>query len=186
MRNLLGFAIGLGLLSINLQAATVAFTTSTVGVNGTGDTVFRYLYDLTGVSLQQHQEVDIRFDPGVYGILTNGVAPAGFSLALFQPNNPAGAFGDYSVLAVVPNPNVGGIFSVDFTLKPGHSAGPQPFLINQYQNDDNTFIATIASGVTTPAGGNPVPEPSTWMPAVAGLLLFTGIARSARRQRYLG
>jgi hypothetical protein len=137
---------------------------------------------MTGVPLQQHQEIDVRFDPGVYGTLTNGVAPAGFSLALFQPNNPIGAFGDYSVLAVVPNPNTAGIFSVDFTLKPGKSAGSQPFFINQYMDDNNTFAGTIASGVTTPAGGN-VPEPATYLLAMAGLL-FTGVAGSLRRRRF--
>src|SRR3954466_3974828 len=61
MRNLLRIAIGVGLFSISLQAATIGFSVSSLGVNGSGQPVFRYLYDLTALSLQVNQEVDIRF-----------------------------------------------------------------------------------------------------------------------------
>src|ERR1700730_12481356 len=101
-----------GLLSVNLSAATIDFSVSTVGVNPSGETLYRYLYSLAGVSLLNNQEVDIRFGPVLYGTLSNGVAPAGFNLQLLQPNNPPGASGDYSVLALLNNPPVSGVFSV--------------------------------------------------------------------------
>src|SRR5207248_993965 len=111
MRNLLRFAIGVGLFSISLQAATVGFTVSSLGGSS-----FRYTYDFTSLSLQANQEVDIRFSPTLYSTLTNGVAGSGFSLAVFQPNNPPGSFGDYAALALINNPSLTGPFRVDFTF----------------------------------------------------------------------
>src|SRR3954453_19431382 len=111
MRNLLRFVIGAGLFSISLQAATVGFTVSPLG-----GTSFRYVYDFTALSLQANQEVDIRFSPTLYSTLTNGVAGPNFSLAIFQPNNPPGSFGDYSALSLINNPALTGPFRVDFTF----------------------------------------------------------------------
>src|SRR2546430_6412605 len=111
MSNLLRFAIGASLFSISLQAATVGFTVSPLG-----GTNFRYTYDFTSLSLLANQEVDIRFSPTLFSTLTNGVAGAGFSLAIFQPNIPPGAFGDYSALATINNPPLTGPFRVDVTF----------------------------------------------------------------------
>lgn len=173
MRNLLRIAIGAGLFSITLSAGTVGFSVTALGGNN-----FRYLYDFTALSLQANQEVDIRFSPTLYSTLTNGVAGPGFSLAVFQPNNPPGSFGDYSALSLVNNPSLTGPFRVDFAFLGTGTPGPQPFLINQYDSAGN-FISTIDSGNTTPPPGT-VPEPATWMLAVGGLL-FAGVAKSARR-----
>jgi len=177
MRNLLRIAIGAGLFSLTLQAATVGFTVTPLGGNN-----FRYVYDFTALSLQANQEVDIRFSPTLYSTLTNGVAGANFSLAIFQPNNPPGSFGDYSALSLINNPALTGPFRVDFTFLGTGTPGAQAFLINQYDAAGN-FISTITTGSTTPPGGA-VPEPATWTLGVAGLV-FAGVARSARRRRYL-
>jgi len=146
-----------------------------------GGTSFRYTYDFTTLSLQANQEVDIRFSPTLYSTLTNGVAGSGFSLAVFQPNNPPGAFGDYAALALVNNPSLTGPFRVDFTFLGAGSPGAQPFFINQYDAAGN-FLRIVDSGTTTPPGGN-VPEPATWLLGAAGLI-FTAIAKSARRRTY--
>src|SRR5215212_2554454 len=121
MRNLLRFAIGAGLFSITLQAATVGFTVSSLGGNN-----YRYVYDFTSLNLQANQEVDIRFSPTLYSTLTNGLAGSGFSLAVFQPNYPPCASGDYSALALINNPPLTGPFRVDFTFLGTGTPGSQP------------------------------------------------------------
>src|SRR4051794_28013889 len=91
----------LGLFALTLPAAVINFTVTNVGAN-----VFRYNYTVSAVTFQANQELDIRFDPALYSTLTSGVAPSGFSLDLFQPNNPPQAFGDYSAVALVNNPSL--------------------------------------------------------------------------------
>jgi hypothetical protein len=135
----------------------------------------RYNYSISGITLQTNQELDIRFDPALYGSLSNGVAPEGFDLLLLQPNNPPGTFGDYSALALVDDPPLSGEFRVDFTYIGGGTPGSQPFLINQY-DEGQQFVATIASGTTVAA----VPEPTSF--ALFGVSLVTGaIVRAVRR-----
>ena len=68
-------------------------------------------------------ELDISFDPTVFTEISNGVAPPDFDLLLFQVNNPPGAQGDYSALAVVDHASLAGTFSVDFSYIPGTIPG---------------------------------------------------------------
>jgi len=177
VRNLLRFAIGASLFSISLQAATIGFTVSPLG-----GTSFRYTYDFTGLSLQANQEVDLRFSPALYSTLTNGIAGADFSLAVFQPNVPPSAFGDYLALAVINNPSLIGPFRVDVTFLGTGTPGSQAFFINQYDSTGN-FVGVIDSGTTTPPGGN-TPEPANWLLGAAGLI-FIGIAGTRRHRRSL-
>ena len=151
-------------VAAQLSGATVGFQVTSLGGN-----TFRYNYFISGFMFQQNQELDIFFDPARYGMLFNGVAqPASdWSLLLFQPNNPPGAPGDYSLAARVNNPSLAGPFSVDFTflgpVRPG--PGSQPFTIF-----DQNFVP-IQSGVTTPQGQGAVPEPASFSLAMAGLIL---------------
>ena len=149
------------LLTGNLFAATVAFDLSAAGVTPSGATLFRYTYSFTDITLQAGQEIDIRFDPARFGTLSNGVAGPGFDLMLLQPNNPPGAFGDYSLFALINNPLLAGRFSVDFIYNGPGQPGSQPYLINQY-NQSGIFVGTIGSGVTTPAAPTAIPEPATF------------------------
>lgn len=80
----------------------------------TAGSLYRYTYALSGFDFLTNQELDITFDPLLYGPLSNGVATAGYSLLLFQPNDPPSAQGDYSLLATTNHPSTTGIFSVDF------------------------------------------------------------------------
>lgn len=168
-----------GLFSINLMSAVIAFEVSEVGVTAAGDTLYRYTYSPEGFTLPQNSEIDIRFDPALYGELSNGVAPAEFDLLLLQPNNPPGAFGDYSALALIDNPPLSGVFSVDFTFLGAGVPGAQPWLVNQFDEQGN-FVSTIASG-TTASSTAVVPEPAT---CAAGCftLLMAGAAHFWRRR----
>jgi hypothetical protein len=176
------------LLAFSLSATTIQYQVTTNGTTGT------YHYFVSGFvanekcpdnpALECSNELDIQFDPTMFGQLSNGVAPAGFDLLLFQPNNPPQAPGDYSALAIVNNPSLAGPFSVDFTFNPGTSSGIpcastpdfcQTFSINAF--DSNGFF----EGVAEPTPGSPpefttpqvngVPEPASFSLSGAGLLI---------------
>lgn len=184
MRDVCKFAVFAVLFAASLPGAVINFSTATVGTNGLGDTVFRYTYDLSGVVFQANQELDIRFSPTVYKSISNAVAPSTvlYDLLLFPVDSPPGATGDYSLMALVNNPSTAGVFSVDFTLKPGQSSGSQAFFINQL-NSSGGFVRQLEAGNTTTAGQNTVPEPATLSMAAAGLAAawMFGVRRSARR-----
>lgn len=156
-----------------LTAGTITSTVSAVGVDGNGDTVYRYVYDLQDFPLTLNEELDIRFAVDVFKTLSNGVAPAGFDLQLFQPNMPPGVDGDYSLLAMVDNPSMSGVFSVDVTLLPGATLQAQQYFVNRY-DDDGTFLNTVSLGLTD------VPEPSGFGFGVLGFM-SVGLLGAARR-----
>ena len=156
--------IGLAFFAISaigpLTAASIT-RSSTVSTNGSGDTVYHYVYTLVGDPLLLYQEIDIRFEAGLYGLLSNGVAPTGFDLLLFQPNQPLGADGRFSALALVDNLSLGGVFGVDAVFLGTGTPGPQAFFVNQL--DAQGGIVTLDLGS--------VPEPGTWWLGISGLLV---------------
>jgi len=161
-------------MSLSSAPLLIEYQVSVVG----GD-VLRYDYSISGITLQMNQDIDIRFDPALYGTLSNGVAPGEFNLLLLQPDNPPGTFGDYSALALADDPPFTGEFRVDFTYIGGGTPGSQPFFINQY-DESRHLLATLASGTTVAA----VPEPTSF--ALLGVSLLTGaIIRAVRRRRRL-
>jgi hypothetical protein len=133
---------------------------------------YQYNYLLSGVSLLQNQELDIAFDPALYGQISDGVSPAGYDLLLFQPNEPPGASGDYSLLALTNNPTTVGTFSVDFTYLGTGAPPAQQFFIY----DDNTDpLQLLASGVATEVASDPVPEPSSLWLCCVGIMAGVGL-----------
>ena len=142
-----------------------------------------YTYFVSGITFQAHEELDIRFDPAVYGTLSSALAGAGFSAMVLQPNNPPGTFGDYSAVALVNNPALAGPFTVDFVFSGSGTPGPQPFYLNLYDQNYN-FISTIGSGLTIPAGptGPTIPEPGSFGLGGLGVLICGGALWTVRRQ----
>jgi hypothetical protein len=182
------------LLTFSLSAATIQYQVSTSGTTGT------YQYSVSGFVASQacpndptltcNNEIDIAFDPTMFDQLSNGVAPAGFDLLLFQPNNPPQAPGDYSALAIVNNPSLAGPFSVDFIFNPGTPSGVpctsaadfcQNFSIESF--DSNGFFEGFAAtGVTTPvAGPSPSPEPVSFLLSGVGLMIVGAVRKLALR-----
>jgi len=171
--SLLAFTISLG--SASAFAGTIGFQVTPLGGN-----VFQYTYSVNGFTFQQNRELDIRFDPTLYTNLGNAVSPTGYLLTLLPPNNPPGAFGDYSAFAQINNPSTAGPFSVQFTFTGSGQPGSQPFLINQYDNK-GFFNSTLASGVTVDPPVAAVPEPASF--TLAGGALLLGAFLALRRLR---
>jgi hypothetical protein len=156
-------------------AGTIQFQETNLGGN-----VFTYSYFISGFTFQQNEELDVRFDPALYGVLSNPTAGPDFSAMVFQPNNPPGTFGDYSALALVNNPSFTGPFKVTVTYLGSGQPGSQPFYLNLYDTNLD-FIGTLASGTTTPGGPTTIPEPGSL--ALAGLGILSGGAWWAVRRR---
>jgi len=113
-------------------------------VTSQGGNVYRYEF-VPNVVLLANEEIDIKFDPTLFGNLFNGVAGADFKLSLLQPNNPPGAFGDYSILALVDHPGLAGPFSVDVTWLSTGSPGSLPYVIDQF-DVTGRLIGTVEAG----------------------------------------
>jgi len=173
MRNVPSVILLTVFAAVGLSAATIDFQITPLGGNA-----FQYNYNLHGITFQANEELDIRFDPTLYGILSNGVAPSGFAVNLLQPNNPPGVFGDYSALAQVNNPSTAGPFSVQVTFIGQGQPGGQPFFLNQF-NSDGVFISSVDAGLTT----NALPEPMSLTLSASGLLL--GALWAVRRRSVL-
>lgn len=164
------------LLTFSLSAGPIVqYQVTTNGTTGT------YHYFVGGFDFLLNEALDIQFGQlgsnNVFGQLSNGVAPAGFDLLLFQPNNPPQAPGDYSALALVDHPSLTGTFSVDFTLTGTGMPGSQVFSISQFDSNGN-FVGLVASGSTQLVGSG-VPEPAGFLPC--GVALIIGGIFLARR-----
>lgn len=170
-----------GLLTVgNLHAGLILqYGTSNAGSTPGGDPIYRFTYFLSGGSLNADQELEIRFDPALYGSLSNASAGAGFDVALFQPNNPPGSTGIYSALAIVNNPSLATPFLTDAVYLGQGAPEPQLFFINQY--DASGGFTVVTNGTTVPAGTQGVPEPST-LATTGALLIFLGCSRAVRRR----
>lgn len=173
------------LFVFGLSATTIQSQVTTSGTTG------EYQYSISGFtgisacannpSLQCNNEIDIQFPANVFASLSNGVAPASFSLLLFQPNNPPQAAGDYSAFALVSNPSLAGPFSVDFTLTGAAAPGVQSFFIEQF--DSNGFFEGSTTGTTTLLIGG-APEPANlWLAGVAVIIGGVVLALRSSRER---
>lgn len=170
MRNLLRLAVCAGMLAVTMPAASVVYTvTDLQTTNGNNQPLYRYVYNLIGVPLQQNQALEIQFEVSQFAALSNPVAPGTnnnpFSLLLFQPNSPPGAAGVYSLYAVLANPSMLGTFSVDVAFIGGGTPGSQQFFVNQYDSNQE-FLSQVTSGFTSASG---VPEPSSVVMGLTGL-----------------
>jgi hypothetical protein len=158
------------------SAATVKYS-----IMGLGSETFRIRYQMESAVFHKNYELELRFDPDIYDLLSNPLAPSGFDAMLFQPNNPPGAAGRFSVLALIDNPSLAGGFSVDVRLigcceRSAWDFGlGQEYAINEL-DASGLILRTIEEGRTTP-----IPEPTTL--SLAGVALLLALAETARRRR---
>jgi|SRR5581483_636167 len=184
MRVCWSLVVGCIVTAAAINAATISYRINPVGLDSTGDMVYMYTYNVSELTLQSNQELDIYFDPSIFDTLSDPVAGSEFQTVLAQPNNPPGAPGDFGIIPNSDNTVVTGPFSVEFTLNGSAPAGSQPYTITQFL-PSGVAIGVIASGTTVPAGGVPTPEPDpivfTGTALLFGLVLGAARSRSARR-----
>jgi hypothetical protein len=179
-------ALWVGSIAVNLSAGTVNYEFTVLPFAPpadapAGSSMLQVTYLLSNFTFEANQELDIQFDPTLFGELSNGTTPSGFIVNLFQPNNPPGAPGDFSALNTSGG-TVTGSFSVDAVYLGSGSPGPQTYTIDQFDSQGN-FVAQVSEGSTTPSNGA-VPEPgSAWLGG-SGLAMsgvWWMIRRRARR-----
>lgn len=144
---------------------------------------YYYDYILTGLTFSANQELDIRFDPTLFGTLSNATAGSGFSLVSLQPNNPPGAFGDYEIIALTDIASPSGVFGVDVSVPGSEPPGVQPFFINQLDANGN-ILYNVTAGFTAPDPSGQLsesPEPASGH--VIGMGLLVGVAWWVTRRR---
>lgn len=178
-------SLSCALLIVSLaHAGTIQFQVTDIGQGQLGSTtppLQRYIYFGNGITFQAYQELDILFDASLYGTLSNPVSIPGFDVVLFQPNNPIGAPGDFSALALSDVGSALGLWSVDFTFKGTGLPGSQTYFINQYDANGN-FVATLETGTTlSPAASQDAPEPGSFV--LVGLVVAGRSAWKAVRRR---
>jgi hypothetical protein len=141
-----------------------------------GQPLFQYTYYLSGFDFLALQEMDLVYPANLFGTLSNGVVTPGFSFMLFQPNNPPGTTGDFSVLALSNVGAVVGPWSVDVTYLGAGLPGPQTFIMDQFDANGD-LVEPLGSGQTDP----PTPEPGTFV--LVGLVVWGGVIWRAVRRR---
>jgi hypothetical protein len=182
-----GFVLGLV-----CHASTILVDVQPLGSSAKGPSSasagYRYTFTLNDLSLHSSpdiaEELDIRFDPGLFGSLSNATGPSGLELMLFQPNNPPGESGDLSVSAVPGNggPYTGVTLHTAVTVDVsylGANLPPRilPFQVNRFSYDQTGAqigFDVQQAGNTTPV--NVVPEP-TGLAMVAGILALWAFRR---------
>jgi hypothetical protein len=182
MRLALCLSLCAGLIALNLSAGVIEYSIANLSPQH-----YRYNYSLTSVPFLANQELDIRFDPNLYGTLSNQHVGNNFSLVnCCQPNNPPGTFGDYIAISLADISAPQGTFSVDFAFKGTGQPGGQPYFI--YQLGSSGEILSVVSAQLTsaplPGGGVPnqsIPEPATFSLLGMGLVVG-GCWRMVRRQ----
>jgi hypothetical protein len=170
-RSLLLLPLWTILLTGQLAAGTVGYQ-----VSGLGGDVFRYEFFPSNLGLLAYQELDVQFDGALFSSLFNGVADSDFRLLLLQPNNPPGAVGDYTALALVDNPSLAGPFSVDVRWLGAGVPGELPYLLHQFDASGHN-LGMIGSGSLV----EETPEPASWLLGGVGLVIG-GFLRKGRRR----
>ena len=187
MRKFLSLALWVGCLAASLSAGTVNYDFTVLPfappANApAGSSMLQVNYLLSNFTFLANQELDIQFDPSLFGTLSNPTAPSGFTINLFQPDNPPGAAGDFSALNKSGG-TVTGSFSVDAVYLGSGTPGPQEYTISQFDSQGN-FISQVSSGFTVASGDTTVPEPGSFWLGSLGFMIggaWWMIRRRARR-----
>ena len=164
---------------IILQAPASWAGTIVLQVTSLGSNIFRYQFSPSGFDLLKNQELDIRFDPLQFQGLFNGVADSDFRLTLLQPNNPIGAFGDYSTLALTDDPPFQGPFRVDAIALSANPPQNLPYVVRQFDSTGQLITGSLGGGVAAAVGA---PEPAGLILAGAGLAIVF-IVKTKRRHK---
>jgi hypothetical protein len=182
MRSHLPFFL-LFLISCFRVCAPAGTIWSTAVALNSDENIFRVQYHVSGIEFLKNQELEIEFSRSVFRSLSNPVAPAGFDILLFQPDDPFGAPGRLSLLALVNLPSIQDGFFLDVRAvgdirnlgADRESPDVQRFAINQL-DEQGVILSTIQSGDV----GAAVPEPAT-AHTIGAVALAVGVLLFCRR-----
>lgn len=160
-------------LVATVNATTLQFVATDLVDVTPGEDLWRYDYKVSGSTFSQGQFFDVLFDPLLYGALTAGPSPSGdWDVAVLQQPAPLTLppfdKGIFDAFALVNDPAIDGIFSVNFVYLGGGTPGSQPFEI--YGSNG----ALLEPGFTTPPG-TVVPEPSALLTLSFAAAALTGL-----------
>jgi hypothetical protein len=156
---------------------------STVEQLSSDEDIFRVQYHTEGIELRKNQELEVEFSAVIFRSLFNPVAPAGLDILLIQPNNPSGAPGRLSLLALIDFPSIQDGFRVDVRADGDlsqlgtdpDSPDVQTFAVNQLDGQ-GLIVSTVQTGDIAAA----IPEPATAHTA-AGVVLAACVFLFYRR-----
>lgn len=138
-----------------LRGASVTYALADLGGG-----FWRYDYSIASPTFVPGQGITFHFAPDLYSSLSNPIAPAGWDPLVYPAGIPAGATGEFDLLAAIPNPGLTGI-SIEFEYLGTGQPGSQPF--DTYTLDP---VFTVLEQGNTTSG---VPEPSVLLLAIGGL-----------------
>lgn len=156
-------------------------------VTALGGNNYRYTYTVTGGDFLLNQALELQFAATDFLFLGPAAAPnSDWDGLVLQPNNPVGADGVWSLLALVDHPGLAGLFTIDFQWTGAGAPSLQHYFVNQY-DEFGGFVAQVSEGDTVPfvpTGPTAVPEPSSAaMFGAGGVLAATYLGLQRRRQR---
>src|SRR5436190_18069750 len=168
-------------LALPFAAAETRYTATNLPDITPGEDFWRYDYRLIDLSFFADQGFSIGFDPSIFLSLRTPPppVPAQWDVLLVQPSAAIPSDGLYDALALVDNPPVDGLFSVEFVFGGPGSPGSQPYSLNQFDSS-GTLLGVFGSGETIPELAS-VPEPGTEVLTIAGMCVFGALLAYWRR-----
>ncbi len=157
------------------EAITIQYQATDLADLTPGEDLWAYQYFPSAFPFPADHGFAIFFDYETTAALTNPVAPADWDPLAADPIPATLSDGYYDALALIDDPSVAGIFSVQFVWSGAGSPGSQPFEI--YELINGTPVP-FEFGDTVPFGADPIPEPSSL------LLVAAGAAGLVRRVRH--
>jgi hypothetical protein len=154
------------------RAVQITFEATDLSDVAPGEDLWSYSYRVTDFTPAPDVAFETLFDAALYRDLQDfppGVA--GWDILSIQPDLNLPDVGRYSSLALDAAATLAEPFVLTFVWLGGAGTAPgiQPFEINAFDAQGG-FLATLATGFTTPAGAQPVAGPATLVLTVAGVV----------------
>lgn len=164
------------------RAGTITYLATDLTDTTPGQDLWQYRYLLSGFSFGLNSGFDIFFplsDGYLFGDLENDPPEPNpdWDVLSVQPDTNLPADGFLDALALTNSPSLAAPFTITFIWRGTGTPGSQPFEIF-----DDTFTV-IDEGGTVPAGGTPVPEPTSALLFLSGVALLWGGKRVRQRLR---
>jgi hypothetical protein len=167
-------------IATDLSAVSITSQLSAAAQMPGADATYQYTYNITNLTLQANEELDIYFDPSVYQEVSDAIVGSDFQYVLFAPSSSPSEPGDFGIAPNSNNTVVNGPFGVSFTLTGQGVPGPQYFTVSEF-SPSGGLIGIVASGMTSMQSPVAAPEPAG--AGLTGIALLMGTMWCAGRLR---